>query len=204
MTEPLCQGCGLPDSYCACSGIDTCQPEVRFALLLHENEPQRPSNTSRLISRLFPDTLSYVWSRTGFPAELSALIGDSRYQPWLLFPADRPELIPRARSWEPQTERTPLIIVPDGTWKEVRKIVRKSPVLDDLPLLSFNPARRSRYRLRRNPDADHLCTAETVAELLRMTGDDSASEALDGLLERFLHHYHCWQHHLPPPLPEHT
>lgn len=197
MTASSCDGCGLPASYCACAGIEPCQPRIRFALLLHENEPERPSNTSRLIRRLFPDTQCYIWHRTAFPPALNNLITDSRYQPWLLFPADRPELLPRARQWQHPQDRTALVIIPDGTWKEVRKIVRKSPELAGLPLISFSPQRSSRYKLRRNPDADHLCTAEIAAELLRATGDSHAADALDQLLTRFLHHYHHWQHHLP-------
>lgn len=195
-----CSGCGLPETYCACSGTFNDVPPLQIALLLHENEPERPSNTSRLIAQLLPDiTHTFIWQRTEPPEALIDLLNDQRYQPWLLFPADRPELQPRATRYQSSTGKTPLIVVPDGTWKEVRKIVRKSPWLNDLPLLAFDPDRRTRYTLRRNPDDNHLCTAETVAEVLRLADANSAANALDQLLNRFLIHYNAWKCNHPIP-----
>lgn len=195
-----CPGCGLPEDYCACG--DTCNdvPPLQIALLLHENEPARPSNTSRLIAQLLPEvTHTFIWQRTAPPEKLIGMLNDPRYQPWLLFPADRPELEPRANTYQATEGKIPLIVVPDGTWKEVRKIVRKSPWLNELPLLAFDPDRRTRYTLRRNPDDDHLCTAETVAEVLRLADADGAASALDQLLDRFLIHYHAWKCNHPIP-----
>lgn len=80
-------------------------------------------------------------------------------------------------------------MVPDGTWKEVRKIVRKSPWLDNLPLLAFDPQKPSRYDLRRNPDADHLCTAETIIELLKLADEPAVAASLDNAFDLFLSGY---------------
>ena len=85
--------------------------------------------------------------------------------------------------------RSTLIIVPDGTWKEVRKVVRKSPWLDQLPLLAFDPQTPSRYDLRRNPDADHLCTAETVIELLKLCKEPTPAAQLTHAFDSFLTNY---------------
>lgn len=198
-TDSACVGCALPRVYCCCDEVTTTTAPVRFVLLLHENEPGRLSNTSRLIKRLLPNTEVFIWQRKEPPAALLEMLKNDQFQPWLLFPADRPELQPRARAFAQDDDKTPLIIVPDGTWKEVRKIVRKSPWLEGLPLLALNPSTTTRYKLRRNPDEDHLCTAETVAEILRLAQAPVQAEELDNLLDRFLSHYHAWQHHLPPP-----
>ena len=189
-----CDHCGLPESYCACGDIFAGTLPVQLVLLLHENEPIRPSNTSRLIQQLLPHaTHRFIWQRAEPPQALLDMLNSEQYQPWLLFPADRPDLQPRLKTYQRGSGKIPLIVVPDGTWKEVRKIVRKSPWLNDLPLLAFNPDRRTRYTLRRNPDDDHLCTAETVAEVLRLADANEAAEELDQLLDRFLLHYHAWK-----------
>ncbi|MCV6591261.1 MAG: DTW domain-containing protein [Marinobacterium sp.] len=192
-----CSHCTLATDYCICRHAQPQQTEVQLALLLHANEPLRPTGTASVIKQTLPDTRCFIWQRTSPPQTLLQMIKDPTYQPWLIFPADRPELEPRQKTWHPSKGRTPLLIIPDGTWKEVRKMVRKSPWLTSLPLLAFSPQQPSRYRLRRNPDAEHLCTAEVASHLLTLTGHPDAAQAIDQQLTHFLTNYHLWQHHLP-------
>ena len=69
-----CQGCGLPDDYCACDDAFSTPLPLQLALLLHENEPARPSNTSRLIKQQLPATQQFIWQRTVPPTELLHLL----------------------------------------------------------------------------------------------------------------------------------
>lgn len=163
-----CLDCGIAYKWCCCSQISSKESNVKVVLLLHENEPSRPTSTSKIILKTLPNAENYIWKRNEFPSTLIEQINDKDTDAWLLFPADRPELKARQQAINIDHQRNTLIIVPDGTWKEVRKIVRKSPWLADLPLLAFDPQTPSRYDLRRNPDLDHLCTAETVIELLKL------------------------------------
>lgn len=66
---------------------------------------------------------------------------------------------------------------------------RKSPYLDDLPVLGLQPEQLSRYRLRRSKRDDHLCTAEVAALCLELAGDRRAGEALAAYLDVFTDHY---------------
>lgn len=190
MSATHCKGCGLAISWCCCSQISPQQSELEIALLLHENEPDRPTSTSKIIQKSLPNCQSYIWQRKAPPTILIERIQDPDVDCWLLFPADRPELLPRKKQF-PNTasNKRTLVIVPDGTWKEVRKIIRKSPWLDKLPLLAFDPQTPSRYDLRRNPDADHLCTAETVIELLKLTADNSPVLTLENAFNLFMEGY---------------
>lgn len=160
-----------------------------ICLLLHENEPGRASATYPLIQQQLPDTRLFIWSRTEPDSELLELLNRSDFTPCLIFPTDRPETQARAISVLPADGRRPLLIIPDGTWKEVRKIVRKSPYLDNLPVFGLTPQQTTRYRLRRNPDAEHICTSEVVAELFR-SYDAACSEKLEQALEQFQTDYY--------------
>jgi len=195
-----CSQCTLAADYCICRHVTQHQPSVTFALLLHANEPQRLTNTAPLIEQTVASSMRFIWQRKQPPEQLLKMINSPDYQPWLIFPADRPELEARSSPWQPAiAPKKPLFILPDGTWKEVRKMVRQSPWLDDIPILAFDPSEPTRYTLRRNPDADHLCTAEVASQLLNLSGHPEAAASLDHLLDKFLQHYHQWQHHLPPP-----
>jgi len=199
LPDSFCEGCGLAIHYCCCSQITPQHNQLELALLLHENEPSRHTTTSKIIQKVLPDSSTYIWQRLDPPQELIERIQDKNTDVWLLFPADRPELVERSRKFTraPAARKT-LIIIPDGTWKEVRKIVRKSPWLSDLPLLAFDPEKPSRYDLRRNPDSDHLCTAETVTELLKLNGEHTAADELNRTFEIFITQYKRSKLNLPP------
>jgi DTW domain-containing protein YfiP len=82
-----------------------------------------------------------------------------------------------------------LFVLLDGTWSEARKMFRKSPYLDGLPVLSLNPVRASAYRLRRSQRDDHLCTAEVAALCLEMAAEPHAAAVLWAYFEVFSAHY---------------
>lgn len=195
MPDIRCNGCGLSQDWCCCSQITSFTSQLEIALLLHENEAARPTTTSRIIQQMLSNCQTYTWHRKEPPIELLERINAPDTDTWLLFPADRPELVSRSKPFDPPASQKALIIVPDGTWKEVRKIVRKSPWLGQLPLLAFNPEQPSRYDLRRNPDSDHLCTAETVAELLRLNGENDCALEMDNTLDRFIEAYKASKRH---------
>lgn len=185
---------------CVCWLAEQQTVNARFVLLLHPNEPFRPSNTAGLIRQVIPATDCFVWHRKTPPQALLHLLQDPNYRPWLIFPADRPELAQRSKPWQQNNDgRTDLFLIPDGTWKEVRKMVRQSPWLAELDILAFQPEQTTKYKLRRNPDLDHLCTAEIACQLLTLISEQPASAALSQHFERFLQQYHAWQHHQPRP-----
>lgn len=159
-----------------------------FCLLLHENEPLRPSGTATLIQTLLPETKTFIWKRTEVAPELLQLLQDQHYEPYLIFPADRPATLAR-KVKSVKGEKRPLFVIPDGTWKEVRKIVRKSSYLDQLPILNLAPEQTTRYKLRRNPDSDHLCTSE-IASLLLQPYSVPLALQLDMNLQQFQQDYY--------------
>jgi DTW domain-containing protein YfiP len=98
---------------------------------------------------------------------------------------------------EADSSKRPLFILLDATWTEARKIFRKSPYLDGLPILSLLPEKLSRYRLRRSTRSEHLCTAEVASLCLDLAGDTQASAALDAYFDVFSQHYLDAKNQLP-------
>ena len=93
--------------------------------------------------------------------------------------------------------RRPLFVLLDATWSEARKMFRKSPYLDHLPVLSLQPEQLSRYRLRRSRREDHFCTAEVAALCLELAGEPHAARTLEAYLDVFTHHYLQAKQQLP-------
>jgi DTW domain-containing protein YfiP len=85
----------------------------------------------------------------------------------------------------------------DATWPEARKMFRKSPYLDHLPVLSLQSEQISRYKLRRSRRDDHFCTSEVAALCLDLAGDALAAQTLEAYLDVFTHHYLQAKNQLP-------
>ncbi|MBA4328932.1 MAG: DTW domain-containing protein [Polaromonas sp.] len=112
------------------------------------------------------------------------------------FPAGPPqgELAPSGGSdprsggaWGPSTR--PLFVLLDATWPEARKMFRKSPCLDKLPVLSLQSDQLSQYKLRRSQRDEHFCTSEVAALCLALAGEAHAAETLEAYLDVFTDHY---------------
>jgi DTW domain-containing protein YfiP len=167
-----------------------------MCLIMAEHETLKPSNTGWLIADLVPDTMAFGWARTEVDPALTALLADPQWQPYVVFPGEfvAPErvitqLLPAAVAVAGGNNKRPLFILLDATWQEARKIFRKSPYLNHLPVLSLTPEQLSRYRLRRSQRDFHLCTSEVAALCLALAGDDLAAQSLEAYLDVFTDHY---------------
>jgi DTW domain-containing protein YfiP len=156
----------------------------------------KPSNTGWLIADVVRDNHAFIWSRTEPDPQLLALLADPQWQPYLVFPGEYVEPERVTNTVDIDSTKRPLFILLDATWTEARKIFRKSPYFDGLPILSLLPEKLSRYRLRRSTRSEHLCTAEVAALCLDLAGDIQAASALDAYFDVFSQHYLDAKHQL--------
>ncbi|WHP32524.1 tRNA-uridine aminocarboxypropyltransferase [Trabulsiella odontotermitis] len=183
-----CQRCLLPLRQCLCDTLTTAHARSRFCLVMFDTEPMKPSNTGRLIADILPDTEAFQWSRTTPPQALLDLVHNPDYQPVVVFPASYAGPDRQVIS-TPASGKPPLFIMLDGTWTEARKMFRKSPWLDNLPLISVDLSRVSAYRLREVHAEGQYCTAEVAVALLDLAGDTDAAAALGDHFGRFRSRY---------------
>ena len=183
-----CQRCLLPLKVCLCETLAPSTAQSRFCLVMFDTEPMKPSNTGRLIADILPDTAAFQWSRTAPPQALLDLVASPDYQPMVVFPAsyagDNRQVLSAPPSGKP-----PLFIMLDGTWTEARKMFRKSPYLDALPVISVDLSRVSAYRLREAHADGQYCTAEVAIALLDLAGDTAAAGALGNHFSCFRERY---------------
>lgn len=194
---PRCPQCRVLFSHCLCAWQPNVEARSGMCLVMYDVEVLKPSNTGWLIADLIADTHAFGWQRTTVDGKLLELLQDPQWQPYVVFPGEyvAPE---RVISELPQASgKRPLFILLDATWSEARKMFRKSPYLDQLPVLSLQPEQLSRYRLRRSKRDEHLCTAEVAALCLELAGDQRAAQALDAWLDLFSERYLGAKHHWP-------
>jgi len=205
---PLCQ---LAEKFCICAiapKTEAINTNAGFLLLMYDTEVLKPSNTGKLIADLIPDTFAFLWSRTTRNDELLAVLNDDQWQPFVVFPQEyadenRP-VETKAVRCEPG--KRPLFIMLDGSWREAKKMFRKSPYLDQFPLVSFDPkiiaasadsltvnatpvGDKSRYTVRKTELEHQFSTAEVGARVLAMFGEQRNATLLDLWFDVFNYQY---------------
>lgn len=190
-----CAGCRLVPSHCMCAMRPSIATRAGVCLLMADIEPLKPTNTGWLVADVVADTFAFGWARTETDPALLALLNDPQWQPYVVFPGQyaAPERVVEAvRS--PGSEgsaagKRPLFILFDATWAEARKMFRRSPYLDRLPVLSLQPQQITQYKLRNSSRDDHFCTSEVAAMCMNLAGEHVAEQTLEAYLTVFTHHY---------------
>ena len=187
-----CNNCGLPIINCICDKSSTIKTNAQIWILSTEREFYRPSNTARLLKLINPaSTEIFLWERTKKPQKLMEYINDEKYETYLLFPVEEEEeeLAQCKKVENISTGKIPAFILIDGTWKEARKILRKSDYLNKLPRISLEPNFKSQYDLRRGATDGNLCTIEAAIEVLKINNEIENSQTIYEFYKLFLRSY---------------
>ncbi len=212
-----CDLCRLARAYCICAIApeqDSISTKTGFLLLMYDTEVLKPSNTGKLIADLIPDTFAFLWSRTTRNDELLAVLNDEKWQPFVVFPKEYADENRQVHTGKVVCNggKRPLFIMLDGSWREAKKMFRKSPYLDRFPLVSFDPklflsedeqpnkvlmkegmltpvGENSRYTVRKTALEHQFSTAEVAARVLEMTGEKDNAHLLDLWFDVFNYQY---------------
>jgi len=153
----------LVPQHCICERIVRHVLPIRIVVIRHNREVTKSSNTARLAG-LCLDNLEI---RDQQPMARSVDVSDLQSAgTMLLFPTDEP---PPGSLNRDATDGLHTLVVPDGSWRQVRRMVRKMPVLDGLPRFSLNRTRQV-ARVLTPPTATSVSTIEAVAMALGQLG----------------------------------
>lgn len=152
------------------------------------------SNTGHLASLVIPDAVVKIQGARGrLPADLGELhdsvAPDGR--PWrtvLFFPGLGAQSLTPEYAQSLRSPATRLrIVIPDGSWSQARRMVKRIPELSELPRIilpvASGSAARDRLRPRGNPDAARVSTCEAIAAAFGQLGDVDAEAALYGVYD---------------------
>ncbi len=173
-----CLECALPLAACLCASARLLQLATRVIVFMHRREVHKTTNTARLVAL----TLANSELRTvGLPEDRVAYDG--------LEQAGRMALVlsPTAHS----TELTlglagalPItLIVPDGNWRQTRRMVCNEAQLARLPAVHLPAGLARRFELRKHPQPDRLSTFEAIARALGILEGPKVQLELERILE---------------------
>ncbi len=165
MSADRCPRCLIPRT-CLCARIPTIQSRIHFIFIRHATEGARTSNTARMAHLALSGSELYDHGDPRGPVPIADLLTPDT---WRLDSSGEP--------WDPSQTLPRQLLVLDGSWPQVRRMLRRLPVLHGMRRFALPPPPpRVRMRL---PPPEGMSTLEAVATTLRLLeGDDSAADAL--------------------------
>jgi DTW domain-containing protein YfiP len=162
--------------------------KAKLWILSTEREFYRPSNTARILKLANPEaTEIFHWERSNSPKELIEKIESGIYDVYLLFPQEEYNTVPNFGG--KGISKIPAFILLDGTWKEAKKIVRKSEYLKDIPTITLKVDFKSKYTLRKGVFDGNLCTMEAAIEVIKLNKELEQARVLTEDFNLFLDNF---------------
>lgn len=168
-----CARCRSIPQACICEGIPAIEVPYRMVVYQHPVEHWRQTNSGRLISLgVVGADLIHAFEAAD-EARLDAMMAEPGVWPVMVFPDQDALTVDQLKADDRWISGArPLFLVPDGSWRQCRKMCRK--LMRRFPAIravTLHPTRSSRYRLRRQVHAEGLCTAEAAALLMEEIGE---------------------------------
>lgn len=128
---------------------------MEVVVITHAHEITRPSNTARFATRMLQNSSMVIH---GTADGSSQAWGIERTQPLVLHPDGRP--------LRPDDAGRSCLIVPDGTWRHVRRMLKRVPVLLRGDTVCVAAPAHTELTVRREPRAGHTSTLEAIARAM--------------------------------------
>lgn len=174
----FCYRCHKAASVCVCDSIPRVSNSTQVLVVQHPREQRHPIGSLRF-ARLGLERCHIEVAQNTDGAGLRAEVE---------FPPGAALLYPGEGSREleslPANERPATLVLLDGTWSTVRRLLSGDPRLRALPRVGIAPKVAGNYRIRSEPRAECLSTLEALIEALRVL-EPERDEQWDGLIAAF-------------------
>jgi DTW domain-containing protein len=148
---------------CLCAKIEQMQVDLRFVLVMHTREANKPTNTGFLVRALLPETEIRI---RGLRERVDV---SDLSEAAVLFPMPGAEEL-RADAM-PRT-----LIVPDGTWRQARDAVKRE--LLHHRHVTLPPGEPGQLRIRVATNPHQLSTLEAIARVVALRDATKAKTML--------------------------
>jgi DTW domain-containing protein YfiP len=164
-----CQTCGVSATACLCDVVPRIDLRTKVCLVIHHRELSRRSNTGLLAIRALINSEVRVRGEQRARLDLEDLL-TRQYRSFLFYPsADAVEL---DQALVMREARPIQLLVPDGTWRQARKINSRHPELRDLPRVKISTPKNSIFQLRAQSRPERMATLQAIAEGLGVIEGD--------------------------------
>jgi len=174
-----CPGCEIRKPLCFCDWIPSIVLKTRLIVLMHTNEEVLTTNTARLSTKALTNSDLRIRGRKEERMATDGLVEPGRTS-LLLYPS--PIAIELTPDFVSRIETPVNLIVPDGSWPQTTRFVRRETSLKGIQHVKLSPGPPSEYHLRTQRDDQNLCTLEAIARAIGALESTEAQHQLETLL----------------------
>ncbi len=158
LTRQQCQHCHFPQTHCLCSTVSKITTRDQLVVLQHPSEVNHGKNSVRLLPLALNSVRIEVGESSDDFTDIRQWLSEQNKPVYLLYPSDASIDVSVTK---PSTAA--VLIVLDGTWRKVHKMLQLNPWLFELPQLHISPEQPSQYRIRKAKRSDSLSSLEAAA-----------------------------------------
>jgi DTW domain-containing protein YfiP len=170
-----CPVCDASLTLCMCAALPRLDLRTKITLVIHHRELARSSNTGLLALRALVNSELRVRGESRDTLDLSDLLSP-RYRTLLFFPSAA--AVELDRELVGQDPRPIQLIVPDGTWRQARKIHSRHPELSDIPRVKISTPNHATFQLRAQSRPEGMATLQAIASALGIIEGDPVAAQL--------------------------
>lgn len=146
---------------------------------MHRREVFKTTNTARLATIALTNAELRLVGRPEDRVQLEGLAAPA-LRAVLLYPSANARPLTR----ELAADGPLTLVVPDGNWRQAKKMAANEEQLEPLPHVTLPAGPPSRYTLRTHPDPRFLATLEAIARALGILEGEAVQRRLEELLAR--------------------
>jgi tRNA pseudouridine65 synthase len=147
-----------------CAELPRIDLETRVALVMHYREVIKPTATGPLALACLTNSTQYLHGLTDAPLDLTPLHENGRRRVLVLFPVEGAR--PLSRALKQEDSRPITLVVPDGNWRQARRIPQRVRGLAHAECVGLPPGAPSAWGVRREPMEGGLATFEAIARAI--------------------------------------
>ncbi len=167
--------CAAPWLMCLCEVVPRIELSTKICLVIHRRELKRSSNTGLLAVRALVNSETRIRGEGKSALNLKDLL-TTQYRTFLLYPSDDAVELDEELVVE---ERTPIqLIVPDGTWRQARKVHSRHHELIEVPRVKISAPSKSAFQLRAQSRPEGMATLQAIANGLGIIEGDWVRDQL--------------------------
>lgn len=174
----MCSRCSKPLVVCLCDAIYEMDAPLQTTIWQDPTEAKHKLSTTPLLNLSVPNSRVVVGDVFSF----QELFGELAPQECvLLYPLEN-----KAAAVSEQKNEFRHLLVLDGTWRKVRRLLHLNPWLAELPHLSLAPQELSNYRIRKSPREDGLSTIEAAVAAFSWLDNKTDYRPILNVLEKMV------------------
>jgi tRNA-uridine aminocarboxypropyltransferase len=168
-TKEPCGICAASRTSCLCDVVPRIELRTKVCLVIHHRELSRSSNTGLLALRALVNSEMRIRGEGREALDLKDLI-TLQYRTFLFYPSGDAAELDEALVMQ---ESTPIqLLVPDGTWRQARKIHSRHLELRNLPRVKISKPNNSAFQLRAQSRPERMATLQAIAQGLGIIEGD--------------------------------